>query len=33
MAEFHENWIEQCEAAREIREAFGLQKSARVPDR
>ena len=27
MVEFHEIWIEQCEAARDIREAFGLQKA------
>ena len=27
MGEFHEIWIEQCEAARDIREAFGLQKA------
>ena len=27
MAEFQEIWIEQCEAARDIREAFGLQKA------
>jgi hypothetical protein len=27
MIEFHEVWIEQCEAARDIREAFGLQKT------
>lgn len=27
MAEFHKIWIEQCEAARDIREAFGLQKA------
>ena len=27
MEEFHEIWIEQCEAARDIREAFGLQKA------
>lgn len=27
MAEFHEIWIEQCEAARDIREAFGLRKA------
>jgi hypothetical protein len=25
MGEFHEIWIEQCEAARDIREAFGLE--------
>lgn len=24
---FHEIWIEQCEAARDIREAFGLQRA------
>jgi len=27
MIEFHKIWIEQCEAARDIREAFGLQKA------
>jgi hypothetical protein len=27
MNSFHEMWIEQCEAARDIREAFGLQKA------
>ena len=27
MGEFHEIWIEQCEAERDIREAFGLQKA------
>ena len=27
MTDFHEIWIEQCEAARDIREAFGLQKA------
>src|SRR5437773_6942326 len=27
MAELHEIWIEQCEAARDIREAFGVQKA------
>jgi hypothetical protein len=27
MGEFHEIWVEQCEAARDIREAFGLQKA------
>ncbi|HEV8574984.1 MAG TPA: hypothetical protein VGR43_09785 [Dehalococcoidia bacterium] len=27
MGEFHEIWIEQCEAARDIRDAFGLQKA------
>lgn len=27
MGEFHEIWIEQCEAARDIREAFGPQKA------
>jgi len=27
MGEFHEIWIDQCEAARDIREAFGLQKA------
>jgi hypothetical protein len=27
MGEFHEIWIEQCEAALDIREAFGLQKA------
>ena len=27
MIEFHEIWIEQCEAAQDIREAFGLQKA------
>ena len=27
MGEFHEIWIEQCEAARDIREAFGLPKA------
>jgi hypothetical protein len=27
MHNFHEIWIEQCEAARDIREAFGLQKA------
>ena len=27
MGEFHEIWIEQCAAARDIREAFGLQKA------
>jgi hypothetical protein len=27
MIEFHKIWIEQCEAARDIREAFGVQKA------
>lgn len=27
MREFHKIWIEQCEAAKDIREAFGLQKA------
>jgi hypothetical protein len=27
MGEFHEIWIDQCEAARDIRGAFGLQKA------
>ncbi|MGH7354686.1 MAG: hypothetical protein ACRELS_08960 [Candidatus Rokuibacteriota bacterium] len=27
MREVHEIWIEQCEAAWDIREAFGLQKA------
>ncbi len=27
MIEFHKVWIEQCEAARDIREAFGLEKA------
>lgn len=27
MHEFHKIWIEQCEGARDIREAFGLQKA------
>lgn len=27
MIEFHKIWIEQCEAARDIRGAFGLQKA------
>ena len=27
MREFHKIWIEQCKAARDIREAFGLQKA------
>ena len=27
MSEFHEIWIEQCEAARDIREAYGLPKA------
>lgn len=27
MPEFHKIWIEQCEAARDIRDAFGLQKA------
>lgn len=27
MTEFHEIWLEQCEAARDIREAFGVQKA------
>ena len=27
MREFHKIWIDQCEAARDIREAFGLQKA------
>jgi hypothetical protein len=27
MRESHKIWIEQCEAARDIREAFGLQKA------
>jgi len=27
MREFHKIWIEQCDAARNIREAFGLQKA------
>lgn len=27
MPKYHEIWIEQCEAARDIREAFGLQKA------
>jgi hypothetical protein len=27
MAEFHKIWIEQCEAARDIREAFGREKA------
>ena len=27
MGEFPEIWIEQCEAARDIRQAFGLQKA------
>ena len=27
MIEFHKIWIEQCEAARDIREAFGLEKA------
>ncbi len=27
MSESHEIWIEQCEAARDIREAFGLEKA------
>ena len=27
MREFHKIWIEQCDAARDIREAFGLQKA------
>ncbi len=29
MIEFHKVWIEQCEAARDIREAFGLEKAIR----
>jgi hypothetical protein len=27
MREFHKIWIDQCEAARDIREGFGLQKA------
>lgn len=27
MTEFHKIWIDQCEAARDIREGFGLQKA------
>ncbi len=27
MIEFHKIWVQQCEAARDIREAFGLQKA------
>jgi hypothetical protein len=27
MVEFHKIWIEQCEAARHIREAYGLEKA------
>lgn len=27
MREFHKIWIDQCEAARDIREAFGLRKA------
>ncbi len=27
MTEFHKIWIEQCAAARDIREAFGLEKA------
>jgi hypothetical protein len=27
MREFHKIWIDQCEGARDIREAFGLQKA------
>jgi hypothetical protein len=27
MREFHKIWIDQCDAARDIREAFGLQKA------
>ena len=27
MREFHKIWIDQCEAARDIREAFGVQKA------
>ena len=27
MIEFHKIWIEQCEAARDIREGFGLEKA------
>ena len=27
MTEFHKIWIEQCDAARDIREAFGLEKA------
>jgi len=27
MGEFHEIWIDQCEAARDIREVFGLEKA------
>jgi hypothetical protein len=27
MREFHKIWIEQCEAARDIREGFGVQKA------
>ena len=26
MIEFHKIWIDQCEAARDIREGFGLEK-------
>jgi hypothetical protein len=28
MSEFHEIWIEQCEAARDVREAFDLQRAS-----
>lgn len=27
MTDFHKIWIDQCEAARDIREAFGVQKA------
>jgi hypothetical protein len=27
MREFHKIWIEQCEAARDIREGFGVEKA------
>lgn len=27
MTDFHKVWIDQCEAARDIREAFGLEKA------
>lgn len=27
MTDFHKIWIDQCEAARDIREAFGLEKA------
>jgi hypothetical protein len=27
MIEFHKIWVDQCEAARDLREAFGIQKA------